>query len=76
MICHLLGPVRDALLEEGRLELLLVRGRLGSLRHGLVRQARNVVGLSNQRNLVLVLDHSCHLNRLLEDLEILALEVG
>ena len=74
VVSHLLGAVRDAALEERSLEFLLVLGVLSTLDNSGVSLARDLVGLANQGNLVLILDNASSLNSALERLEVLLLK--
>lgn len=73
-ICHVLGAVGNASLQECSLELSLVGRLLCLLDDGLVRQARDVVGLADHGHLELILDDSRNLNSLLEEREVFVVE--
>lgn len=74
MVCHILGAVGYASLQEDGLELPLVGRLLRLLDDGLVRQAGNAVGLADHGHLELILDDAGDLDGGLEELEILVLE--
>lgn len=71
VVRHFLGVVRVAALEKGRFELLFRLGRLGALHGGDVAETGNIVGATDQGDLVLVLDNAGLLDGRLDSLKIL-----
>lgn len=74
VVCHVLGAVGNAALQEDGLELHLVGRLVGLLDDGLVRQAGDMVGLADHGHLELVLDDARYLNGLLKQRKVLVLE--
>lgn len=75
VIRHLLAAVSHASLVESSFQLLLVLGSLCLGKHSSVSNARDIVGLSQHGDLVLVLDHARHLDGVLEDVKVLVAEL-
>lgn len=73
-VCHVLGAVGNASLQEDSLEFPLVGCLLCFFNDGLVGQAGDVVGLADHGHLELVLDDSRNLDGLLEESKVLVLE--
>lgn len=71
VVGHFLCVVGVAALEEGSLKLLLRLGRLCALHGGNVAEARDVVGLADEGDLVLVLDNAGLFNGGLEGCQVL-----
>jgi hypothetical protein len=75
MVGHLLGSMSHTSLQESSLKLSLVDSSLGLFQNSSVGNVRHVVGLADNGNLELVLDHAGDLNGLLQSIKVLLLEL-
>jgi len=66
--------MRKTALHERRLKLLLVLSSLGLCKDSTVSNARDVVCLSQHSNLVLILNHTGHLDSVLQNLKVLVIK--